>query len=154
MKHPFFYLGYNSSMQIAFAKEADIEGILNLQTQIYRVDKLASNSAWALKDQLKEKCCDILVVKKDKQIIATATIYHIKVAARGRPYALLEGLVVDKKQRHHGIGTQLFKKCIEIARQKNCYKMIFTSGTDRKEAHKFYEKLGFKKWGLEFRKNL
>ena len=43
---------------------------------------------------------------------------------------------------------------LEIARGKNCYKMIFTSGTDRPDAHKFYEKLGFKKWGLEFRKDL
>ena len=141
-------------MQIAKAKEADIQGILALQTQIYRVDSLAPKADEFLKNQLKDDCCDVLVAKNAEKIAGTATIYYIKVAARARPYALLEGLVVDKKQRHHGIGSKLFKECVEVAKRKNCYKMIFTSGTDRKDAHDFYEKLGFKKWGAEFRKDL
>ena len=141
-------------MQITSAKEADIQGILALQTQIYRVDALAPNAAETLKNQLQDKCCDVLIVKKDSHIVGTATIYYIKVAARGKPYALLEGLVVDRKQRHLGIGSKLFKECVEVAKRKNCYKMIFTSGADRKDAHDFYEKLGFKKWGYEFRMNL
>jgi len=141
-------------MQITSAKEADIQGILALQTQIYRVDSISSNAAEFLKDQLNEDSCDVLVAKNDGRVAGTATIYYIKVAARAKPYALLEGLVVDKKQRHHGIGSKLFKECVEVARRKNCYKMIFTSGNDRKDAHDFYEKLGFKKWGAEFRKDL
>ena len=141
-------------MQITSAKEADIQSILALQIQIYRVDSIASNAAEFLKDQLNDNSCEVLVAKNDGVIVGTATIYYIKVAARGKPYALLEGLVVDKKQRHHGIGSKLFKECVEVARRKNCYKMIFTSGNDRKDAHDFYEKLGFKKWGAEFRKDL
>jgi len=141
-------------MQITSAKEADIQSILALQIQIYRVDSIASNAAEFLKDQLNDNSCEVLVAKNDGVIVGTATIYYIKVAARGKPYALLEGLVVDKKQRHHGIGSKLFKECIEVAKRRNCYKMIFTSGADRKDAHDFYEKLGFKKWGAEFRKDL
>ena len=141
-------------MQITSAKETDIQSILALQIQIYRVDSIASNAAEFLKDQLNDNSCEVLVAKNDGVIVGTATIYYIKVAARGKPYALLEGLVVDKKQRHHGIGSKLFKECIEVAKRRNCYKMIFTSGADRKDAHDFYEKLGFKKWGAEFRKDL
>ena len=141
-------------MQITSAKEADIQGILALQIQIYRVDSIAPDAAEFLKNQLKDDSCDVLVCKDKDKIVATATIYYIKVAARGLPYALLEGLVVDKKQRHHGIGSKLFKECVEVAKRKNCYKMIFTSGTDRKDAQDFYQKLGFKKWGAEFRKDL
>lgn len=141
-------------MEIRKAQETDIDAILALQRQIYRVDQIAENSQKTLENQLKNNSCDVLVVESDNQVVATATIYYIQVAARGRPYALLEGLVVDEKQRGQGIGTALFKKCIEIAKNKNCYKMIFTSGNDRPDAHKFYEKLGFKKWGLEFRMDL
>ncbi len=142
-------------MEITLAKEADIKAILALQTQIYRVNRhhLAPNSKEVLKSQLKDDCCDVLIAKKDGNLVGTTTIYYIQAAARGKPYALLEGLVVDEKQRHHGIGTQIFKRCIEVARQKNCYKMIFTSGSDRRKVHNFYQKLGFKKWGLEFRKD-
>lgn len=141
-------------MQISNAASSDINDILALQTQIYRVDEITANAKQILEDQLEDKSCDVLVAKENGQIFATASIYYIQVAARGRPYALLEGLVVDEKQRGHGIGTAFFKKCIEIVKSKNCYKMIFTSGNDRPDAHKFYEKLGFKKWGLEFRMDL
>ena len=141
-------------MEITEATQTDIDQILRLQTQIYRVESLAPNAKITLKKQLKDKACDILVTKDHGQVVATVTIYYIQVAARAKPYALLEGLVVDQNVRGHGIGTALFKKCIEIAKSKNCYKMIFTSGTDRPEAHKFYEKLGFRQWGLEFRMDL
>ncbi len=141
-------------MEIRTAQEQDIDQILTLQSQIYRTDKIASNAKNALEHQLEDKTCDVLVAKDGEKIVGTATIYYIQVAIRAKPYAFLEGLVIDKSTRGKGYGTKLFEKCIDFARQKNCYKMIFTSGTDRQDAHKFYEKLGFKKWGLEFRMDL
>ena len=141
-------------IQISEAKKADIEAILKLQTQIYRVDSLASNSRQVLEDQLQDTTCSILVAKLENEIIGTATIYFIDVAARGRQYAFLEGLVIHEDHRGNGHGTTFFKKCLEIAKAKNCYKILFTSGMDRQDAHKFYEKLGFKKWGYEFRMDL
>ncbi len=141
-------------MEISNATKQDIDEILRLQTQIYRVGKLAEGARETLEKQIADHHCDVLVVKDNDKIVATATIHYIQVAARARPYALLEGLVVDETTRGHGIGTSLFNKCIEIAKKKNCYKMIFTSGKDRIDAHKFYEKLGFKRWGVEFRKDL
>lgn len=145
---------YNMSMQIRIAEEKDVEAILNLQTQIYRSENIAPNAQEVLKDQLQDDSCDVLVAEDNGEIIATAAIYYIQVASRGKPYALLEGLVVDQEKRGKGAGTELFKKCIEVAHEKGCYKMLFTSGFDREDAHKFYEKLGFKKWGYEFRMDL
>ena|SRR3989344_6306475 len=147
-------MSYNFNMQITKATPEDFNTILALQSQIYRAEKISDGAYKAFKKQLQKDSCEILVAKLNNQVVATATIYYIEVALRARPYALLEGLVVEKSHRSHGIGTALFEKCIEIVKSKNCYKMIFTSGTDRPDAHKFYEKLGFKKWGLEFRKDL
>ena len=141
-------------MQITIATEADIEGILKLQIQIYRTEKIADGAKGALKKQLSDETCDVIVAKENGKVIGTATLYYINVAVRSRPYALVEGLVVDENHRSKGFGTSLFDKCVEIARAKNCYKIIFTSGTDRTNAHKFYESHGFKKWGLEFRMDL
>ncbi len=141
-------------IQVNTAKIADIEAILQLQTQIYRVDSLASNSRETLETQLENPACDVLIAKLEGKIIGTATIYFIDVAAHGRPYAFLEGLVIHEDHRGNGHGTAFFKKCLEIAKKKNCYKVLFTSGLDRQDAHKFYEKLGFKKWGYEFRMDL
>jgi N-acetylglutamate synthase-like GNAT family acetyltransferase len=141
-------------MLIREATEADADSILDLQTQIYRTDKIADGARVALTSQLKDETCDILVAKINNQVVATAVLYYVSVAVRNSHYALLEGLVVDRSQRGKGVGTEFFKKCIETAKTKGCYKIIFTSGSDRKSAHKFYEKHGFRKWGLEFRMDL
>ncbi len=141
-------------MDISKATEADVDAILKLQTQIYRTEKIAAGAKEALIKQLADDTCDVLVAKINGQTIATAVLYYIAVAVRNKRYALLEGLVVDESQRGQGVGTEFFKKCVETAKEKSCYKIIFTSGSDRESAHKFYQKHGFKKWGLEFRMDL
>lgn len=142
---------YNLSVEVVKAFEPDIDQILSLQAQIYRVTSRAQNAHEYLKQQLTNTSCEVLVAKSNGQAIATATLYFIDVAIRGKSYALLEGLVVDEKHRGQGVGTEFFKKITEIARVKGCYKMIFTSAASRASAHAFYEKMGFKRWGLEFR---
>lgn len=141
-------------MEIVLATRNDIDGILALQNQIYRIDKLPPNAADILSELIDSDTCDILVTKVDGRLVGSAFIFYLPIPAHGAPYALLEGLVVDKAKRGHGIGTSLFKRAVEVAKEKGAYKIIFTSGTDRTDTHQFYEKLGFKKWGFEFRKDL
>lgn len=141
-------------MQIRPAEENDIEGILPLLTQIYRVQLLPKNARQTLIELLNSENCDVFVADDDGQIVGTGTIFYLRNAGHGKPFAFLEGIVVDDGMRDKGIGTALSKFAIDLARRKNCYKIIFTSGTDREKIHKFYENLGFKKWGLEFRMDL
>ncbi|KKS83881.1 MAG: GCN5-related N-acetyltransferase [Candidatus Gottesmanbacteria bacterium GW2011_GWA1_43_11] len=141
-------------MEIRIAKPEDTDQILALQTQIYRTEKIADGAKEALEKQMSDETCEVLVAVDSGKIISTCAIYYIEVPVRNRPYAFLEGLVVDESARGHGVGTKMFDKILELARARNCYKIIFTSGADRTDAHKLYEKLGFKKWGLEFRMDL
>ena len=141
-------------LEIREAKAEDIEAILQLQTQIYRVNSVNPNGPQRLEKQLKDESCLVLVANMDGKVIGTTTIYFIEVAIRDRPYAFLEGLVIHEDHRGNGHGTTFFQKCVEIAKEKGCYKMLFTSGLDREDAHKFYEKLGFRKQGYEFRMDL
>jgi hypothetical protein len=46
------------------------------------------------------------------------------------------------------------KRAIELARKLNCYKIIATSRFGRENIHEWYQKLGFKKFGFEFRIDL
>ena len=141
-------------MEVTLAQKADIEGILALQTQIYRVASVASNAVSILEDLLVSSNCTVLVAKINGLVVGSGFIFYIQVPAHGAPYALLEGIVVDGKHRGHGVGTKLLEESIALAKQKGCYKVIFTSGLDRGEAHEFYEKHGFKKQGFEFRMDL
>ena len=55
----------------------------------------------------------------------------------------VENVVTDKNYRNQGIGKKVIDKAIETAKKNNCYKVILLSGIARKEAHQFYENLGF-----------
>lgn len=72
-----------------------------------------------------------------------------------RPFMVIENVVVSNRFRRLGIGKQLMMNIEAIAREKNCSYVIFVSGGQRKEAHAFYEKLGFKDEKVEgYRKHL
>ena len=141
-------------MEIALATKDDIDGILPLQKQIYRVKDLPENAAQILSEQIDSKQCDVIVAKIDGKIVGTGSVFYLPIPAHGNSYAFLEGIVADDKYRGRGVGTALSKKIIELAKSKGCYKIIFMSGMDRADIHKFYENLGFKKWGFEFRMDL
>lgn len=141
-------------MQITLATKEDIDGILPLQSQIYRVKDLPQNAHRTLEELIDSDSCDIFVAKEDDKVVGSGTIFYLKNPGHKKPFAFLEGVVVDNQNRSKGIGTQLSKFAIDLARQKGCYKIIFTSGLDRVDIHKFYENLGFKKWGKEFRMDL
>ena len=58
--------------------------------------------------------------------------------------AHIEDVIVHNEYRGHGLGKVLLDKCLEIAKQECCYKIIL----DCSDINcKFYEKCGFMKKG-------
>jgi GNAT superfamily N-acetyltransferase len=102
---------------------------------------------------VKTKGIKISVEENGKEI-GRCFIYLIKNDLHKKPYALLEDVFVDENYREKGIGTKLVKKAIELAKELNCYKIIATSRFERENIHEWYQKLGFKKYGFEFRIDL
>lgn len=72
------------------------------------------------------------------QITFTQYLSH-----KGSIRATIENVHIAANSRRLGIGTQLMKYAINIAKSKNCSIVQLTSDISRKDAHKFYEKLGF-----------
>lgn len=141
-------------MQISVATKEDFDGILALQDQVYKVKEVHGDAKRILADLIDAHYCDVVIVKEDSKIIGSATILYLPIPAYGKPYAYLEGLVVDKNSRQKGVGTALLSKLIELAKNKNCYKFVGTSRFGNEDVHQFYEKNGFKRWGYEFRMDL
>ncbi|RDD52734.1 GNAT family N-acetyltransferase [Nanoarchaeota archaeon NZ13-N] len=90
-------------------------------------------------------------IKEDGREIGRCYVYLIKNELHEEPYALLEDVFIEEGYRGKGYGTELVKKAIDLARSKGCYKIIATSRFEREKVHSFYENLGFRKWGYEFR---
>lgn len=86
----------------------------------------------------------LLVIESGGRVVGTIVLIIVpNISRRGRPYALIENVVVDETERGRGYGEALMRYAIAEARDAGCYKVALTSRTQRGDAHRFYERLGF-----------
>jgi len=72
-----------------------------------------------------------------------------------KPFMVIENVVVSSKARRQGVGQKLMAAMEVIARERECWYIILVSGEQRKEAHIFYEALGYREEKVEgYRKHL
>lgn len=83
--------------------------------------------------------------------IAWAYVYILNNELHKEPFGFLENVFVEEAYRGKGLGSRLVKEAIAAAKKAGCYKLIGTSRDSKPEVHRFYERLGFKKHGAEFR---
>jgi GNAT superfamily N-acetyltransferase len=86
----------------------------------------------------------LLVAEVEGRLVGTCALTFIpNVSHGGRPWCVLENMVVDESARRSGAGTALVAHAVELARARGCYKLSLTSNLKRAEAHVFYERRGF-----------
>ena len=66
------------------------------------------------------------------------------ISFQGGKRATVESVRVDAKYRGKGLGKDLMLWAIERAKQEGCHILQLTTNSDRPDAHRFYENLGFK----------
>ncbi|HEV7644825.1 MAG TPA: GNAT family N-acetyltransferase [Pyrinomonadaceae bacterium] len=78
-------------------------------------------------------------------IVGTMQLTFIPGISRlGAKRLLIEAVRVDSKLRGAGIGKKMVQWAIERAKTAGCQSVQLTSDNARKDAHRFYENLGFK----------
>jgi phosphoglycolate phosphatase len=70
-------------------------------------------------------------------------IVCLDLLKQGRPFMVMENLIVDSKWQGNGVGKLLLAEIESIARKRNCIFIQFCSSSYRKAAHKFYEACGY-----------
>lgn len=71
------------------------------------------------------------------------------------PFMVIENVIVSSRARRQGVGKQLMHHIEQVARDRKCWYLILVSGESRKEAHQFYEQLGYKEESVQgYRKHL
>lgn len=86
----------------------------------------------------------LLMLEQDGTVIGTLTVYVVtNLSHGGKPFALVENVVVDEAVQGGGHGRRLMDEAERIARAAGCYKVTLTSNRRRAPAHAFYERLGF-----------
>jgi RimJ/RimL family protein N-acetyltransferase len=87
-----------------------------------------------------------IVIVEDGELVATCNISIIKNLTRGlRSYGLIENVITHKNFRKRGYGTQVLHKAIEIAKERNCYKVMLMTSSKSEDILRFYERAGFVK---------
>lgn len=73
----------------------------------------------------------------------------------GRPYAIIENVIVSKDHQNQGIGKSILQYATDFARQIGCYKAALMTGSKDPSTHRFYESAGFsaRKQGYQVRFN-
>jgi GNAT superfamily N-acetyltransferase len=86
------------------------------------------------------------VVEDDGVIVSSCTLIIIDNLTRsGRPFGLIENVVTHKEYRKRGYGTAVLHKALEVAKNKDCYKIVLLTGRKEESVLRFYERVGFEK---------
>ena len=86
----------------------------------------------------------LCVAEIDGEIVGTMQLTFIPgLDYLGAERMLIEAVRVAAERRNSGIGKAMITEAIEIARRRGCQRVELTSSASRKDAHRFYERLGF-----------
>jgi len=87
----------------------------------------------------------ILVAESGGEVVGTLQINILRgLSRKGAKRAQIEAVRVSSEHRGKGFGEKIFRAAIETAREEGCVLVQLTTDKTRKDAHRFYERLGFK----------
>jgi GNAT superfamily N-acetyltransferase len=88
---------------------------------------------------------ELLVAELNGEVVGTLHLMFLpSLSFQGGLRAQIESVRVDTKCRGEGIGGKMMQWSIERAKQRGAHVVQLTTHLTRKDAHRFYERLGFK----------
>ncbi len=113
-------------MNIRAAKVGDESAIhgLIVELAVYeRAPDEVTNTVEQLRiDLFEDQICDAIVVEEDSKVVGFALFYTSYSTWKGR-CLYLEDFYVREENRRNGIGSQLFQKVVEIAKERGVKRM-------------------------------
>jgi GNAT superfamily N-acetyltransferase len=87
---------------------------------------------------------ELIVAERNGEVIGTLhLIYLPSISYQGGLRAQIESVRVDKRFQSQGIGSAMMRWSMDRARQRGAHIVQLTTHKSRKDAHRFYERLGF-----------
>ena len=152
---------YNRAMGVVIrnAEERDLERIVELYAQLGPSGDAPEpggrqQSLEALAKIKAHKGVRLLVLEADGRVEGSVVLVIVpNLTHGGRPWAVIEHMVIDESCRGSGLGRLLLRRVEEIVVETGCYKLQFLSAWRRKDdAHHFYEAMGYESPARGFRK--
>ncbi|MDQ0561590.1 GNAT superfamily N-acetyltransferase [Rhizobium mesoamericanum] len=94
----------------------------------------------------------LYVAEREEQVVGTfQTMIVTSLVGRGSSSMIIEAVQTRADMRGQGIGAQMIQFAIAQAKRRGLRLVQLTSNASRKDAHRFYERLGFKQSHLGFK---
>ena len=143
-----------SGIEIIFriATDADLPSIVHLLadddlgSQRERYEDPLPESYYSAYDQInKDPNHELIVAELNGEVIGTLHLMFLpSISFQGGLRAQIESVRVDTRYQSRGIGCEMMKWAIERTSQRGAHIVQLTTHKSRVDAHRFYERLGFK----------
>lgn len=143
--------------------------MLSYAMQIRKLDLKELDTAWSVVKQLRvhldyDEFEDLIyemrsreytmfgIFEKEKLItyagvVIQTNLYH-------KRHLFVDELVSDAVYRSRGYGEMMLEYLVDYAKMGMCERIVLSSGLQREDAHRFYEKEGFEKKSFVFVKEI
>ena len=109
------------------------------------VDPIPETYLRAFKEIDADKNNHLIVAEVHGDVIGTLQLtFTPSISIRGGKRATVESVRVDERLRGSGIGHKMMLWAIARAKDEGCISMQLTTNAERADAHRFYQRLGFK----------
>jgi GNAT superfamily N-acetyltransferase len=129
------------------ATEHDLMALGTLYAELHPADPMLSHEQ-AMKtwqEIIGQAGRTLLIAVREETAVGTVDSIVVPNLTRGgRPYMLVENVVVARSARRQGVAGRMFDALIDLARAVGCYKVQLLSHVDRCDAHMFYESCGLR----------
>lgn len=131
----------------------DADSIIELLSELGRPEPKQNeirHFAEVIQNYISDKDKTILVAEIDSKVIGIISLVFLPRLNRIGPEAWVPDLIVDQEYRNKGIGGELLKRCMQLARKEKCWRIRLETGLSRKRSQKFYKLIGMKPFALSF----
>jgi ribosomal protein S18 acetylase RimI-like enzyme len=138
-----------TSATVRDVEERDLDQLLGLYRQlaegdVARMPTDTETSRGVLQAIISDTSRWLCVATAGEAVVGAAEILVVPdLTHQGRPWAVIENVIVSEVFRGRGVGTCLLEHLADIAQASGCYKVQLHSGKQRVAAHRLYRKLGF-----------
>jgi GNAT superfamily N-acetyltransferase len=143
----------NVDLMVRPFEAKDGEALADLMTQL-GYETRASEMQMRMEAILADKHYATFIAVSDGKVcgmIGTFTCYSYE---HNSPGGRILALIVSEKMRGRGVGHALISAAEKDLAQKNIRRIAVNTHLKRKEAHEFYEKVGYTRNGFRFVKEL
>jgi GNAT superfamily N-acetyltransferase len=120
------------------------EDFLGAARESAKGEPLPDSYAAAFEEIDRDPRAELVVAEEAGEIVGTFQLTVLThLSSKGSKSLQLENVHVSASRRSRGVGRSMMEWAIARARREGCGRVQLTTNKLRKDAHRFYERLGF-----------